>query len=292
MRKNLLLGLGFVLIAGSVIGFVDASRYQYHVLQRAGYTTPNQQDHRHTSVYRPHSVSYINPYANAFRSRYNNQYKAQCDLRTEYGCHYFNKQTMYSPAKDRLDYKLQRPAQNPRIENTFQSNRLVVRNNNYKDRIATYRGDPAVSDLAVVDATFYTLDTSAFNKDGGGNYRSQNTSLAFRVLTSPSDYKCSQTNFWACVSRLSQNFKNTQNIQNVTNATQDFRWNDTQALSFSRFPTVTESFEANGRTYYMLSALNPADGSIVRIEGVGASRDRNLAAQSMFKVFESFRFRQ
>ncbi len=292
MRKNLLLGLGFVLIVGSLISFVDASRYQYHQMQRAGYTNPNQQAHRHSSVYRPHSVSYINPYANTFRSRNRNQYKAQCDLRTEYGCHYFNKQNMYRPAKDMLDYKLQRPAQNPRIENTFQSNRLVVRNNNYVDRSVTYRGEPSVRDLAKADTTYYTVNTNTFTKDSSGTYRSNNTSLAFRVLTSPSNYKCSQNNFWACVNRLNQNFKSTQGINSVLNANQDFRWNDTQALSFARFPTVSESFEAKGKIYYLFSALNPADGSIVRIEGVASAHDRNLAAQLMFNTFESFRFRQ
>lgn len=292
MRKNLLLGLGFMLIVGSAISFVDASRYQYHQMQRAGYTNPNQQAHRHDSVYRPHSISYVNPYANAFRSRNANQYKAQCDLRTAYGCHYFNKQAMYRPAKDMMDYKLQRPQLNPRVENTFQSNRLVVRNNNYTDRSVAYRGEPAVSDLAVVDATYYTVDTNAFVKNSSGIYRSNNTSLAFRVLKSPSNYKCSQNNFWACVSRLNKSFKSTQSINSVINVNQDFRWNDTQSLSFARFPTVSESFEANGKTYYMFSALNPADGSIVRIEGVASARDRNAAAQSMFKAFESFRFRQ
>ena len=73
---------------------------------------------------------------------------------------------------------------------------------------------------------------------------------------------------------------------------QDFRWNDTQALSFSRYPTVTETFEAGGRAYYTFSALNPVDGSIIRIEGVASARDQNIAAQAMFQVFESFRFRQ
>jgi len=292
MRKNLLLGLGLVLVVGSVISFVDASRYQYHVLQRAGYTDPNRQEHRHASVYRPHSVSYVNPYANAYRSNFRNQYKAQCDLRTEYGCHYFNKQVMYRPAKDQLDYKLQRPNLNPRIENTIQSNRLVVRNGNYVDRLGVYPGEPQAEDLAVVDPTYYTVDTTAFVKDGSGTYRNNQTSLAFRVLQSPSDYKCSQTNFWACVNQLSNSFKSSQNLNNVATIGQDFRWNDTQALDFARYPTVTETFEAGGRTYYTFSALNPADGSIVRIEGVASARDRNAAAQAMYQVFESFRFRQ
>jgi hypothetical protein len=213
-------------------------------------------------------------------------------LRDQYGCHYFNKQAMYEPAVDMLDYKLQRPQLNPRIENTFQSNRLVVRNGDYVDRSVNYLGEPKVEDLAVVDATYYTVDTMAFSKDSSGTYRNNGTSLAFRVLQSPSSYKCSETNFWSCVARLTQNFKATQNITNVTNANQDFRWNDTQALSFARFPTVTESFEAGGRTYFIFSALNPADGSIVRIEGVASARDKDIAAQEMYKVFETFRFRQ
>ncbi len=292
MRKNLLLGLGFVLVAGSIISFVDASRYQYHQMQRAGYTTPNHQAHRHTSVYRPHSISYINPYANAHRNVYRNRYKAQCDLRTEYGCHYFNKQELYRPAKDRLDYKLQRPHQNPRIENTIQSNRLVVRNQNFKDRSYYYNGGAKVSDLAVVDATYYTVDTMNFSKATNGTYRNNNSSLAFRVLQSPSDYKCSQSNFWSCVNQLTKNFKSSQGINHTTNVNRDFRWNDTQALSFARFPTVSESFQANGKTYFMFSALNPADGSVVRIEGIASARDINHASQKMFQVFESFRFRQ
>jgi len=292
MRKNLLLGLGFVLVVGSVISFVNASAYQYHLLQGAGYTTPNQQDHRHTSVYRPHSLSYVNPYANTFRNQYANRYQAQCDLRDQYGCHYFNKQTVYTPAKDALDYKLQRPQLYPRIENTFQGSRLVVRNGDFKDRAIYYRGEPKIQDLAVVDATYYTVDTMSFVKDNGGAYRNNNSSLAFRVLMSEGNYKCSQNNFWACVGRLSQDFKKSQGITNVKNVSQDFRWNDTQALSFARFPTVTESFEANGKSYFMLSALNPVDGSIVRIEGVASARDKNSAAQAMYKVFESFRFRQ
>jgi hypothetical protein len=292
MRKNLLLVLGLALIVGSAISFVDASRYQYHQLQRAGYTTPNYQASRSTSVYRPHSVSYVNPYANAYRSNFRNQYKAQCDLRTQYGCHYFNRQALYSPAKDRLDYKLQRPQLNPRIENTMQSNRLVVRNGDFVDRTYAYLGEPKIEDLAVVDATYYTVDTTAFNKDGSGTYRNNQTSLAFRVLQSPSSYKCSQTNFWSCVAQLSRNFRTSQNLTNAVSLNQDMRWNDTQALSFAKYPTVTENFQANGRTYYTFSALNPVDGSIVRIEGVASARDQNIAAQAMFQVFESFRFQQ
>lgn len=290
MRKKLFLGFGLAVVSAAAISFVDASRYVYHQYQRLGYTN-GCTDCRNT-VTRPHSRSVYNGYANYYKNLSRRSYRAKCDLRDEYGCHYFNKQALYRPAKDELDYKLQRPHLNPRIENTFQSNRLVVRNGNYKDRVSTYRGDPRAEDLQVVDAGYYTVDTMAFVKDGNGTHRQNNSSLAFRVLQSPGSYKCSQTNFWACVNRLTSNFQTSQNMGSVVNINRDFRWNDTQHLSFARFPTVTESFDAAGRTYYILSALNPVDGSIVRIEGVSHARDKNQASQAMHQVFESFRFRQ
>gem|GEM_PF-4813526 len=283
-----------MLLVGAAVSMSSASRYQYHQFQRLGYTQtqPGCGNNCRNTVVRPHSRSVYSGYAGYYRNLSRNQYKANCDLRTAYGCHYFNKQQLYRPAKDRMDYKLQRPHLNPRIENTFQSNRHVVRNGNYKDRTVAYRGEARNADLAVVDAGYYTVNTMAFNKDGSGTYRQGGNSLAFRVLQSPSSYKCSQTNFWACVNRLTQNFQASQNMNNVSNVNRDFRWNDTEHLSFARFPTVTESFDAGGRTYYIFSALNPADGSIVRIEGVSSARDKNYSAQEMYQVFETFRFRQ
>lgn len=291
MRKTLLLGLGLTIFLGSAVALSSASRYQYHQFQRYGYTTPNHQAHRHASVYRPHSRSVYSGYPSYYRNLSRGRYLPKCDLRDQFGCHYFNKQQQYRVAKDPLDYKLQRPHLYPRVENTFQSNRLVVRNGNYKDRIATYRGNPQSQDFVSVDAGYYTVDTSRFGQDGNGAYRAPGTSLAFRVLQSPNNYKCAQSNFWACVNRLTKNFQDSQNLGYISGVNRDFRWNQTQDLSFERFPTVSESFDAAGRTYYIFSALNPVDGSIVRIEGVSHQRDKNYASQAMFQVFETFRFR-
>lgn len=292
MRNKVLLGFGLACFSLAAVSFVDASRYVYHQYQRLGYTQtqPSCGNNCQVTQVRPHSRSVYNGYANYYRNLSRNIYRPKCDVRDQYGCHYYNKQQLYRPAKDELDYKLQRPHLYPRIENTIQTNRLVVRNGNYKDQIVPYNGEPTVNDLAVVDAGTYTLDTMGFTKDGSGTYRQQGTSLAFRVLSSPSDYKCSQTNFWSCVARLTSNFQAAQNLGSISNLNRDFRWNDTEHLSFQRFPTVTESFDAHGRTYFIFSALNPADGSIVRIEGVATQGDKNAAAQAMYQVFESFRF--
>ena len=295
MRKKLFFGLGLLAVVGGAVSLSMASRYQYHQFQRYGYTTPNHQAHRHTSVYRPHSYSMValsNP--GFYRNLSRNRYQPKCDLRTEFGCHYFNKQQgQYRPARDRMDYKLQRPHLYPRVENTFQSNRLVVRNGNYKDRVTAYRGEPSGRDFSVVDPLTYSVETYRFGQDNAGTYRAPGTSLAFRVLQSPDRYKCSQSNFWMCVNRLTINFRTNQNLGYVTAVNRDFRWNQTRDLSFERFPTVTESFDAaNGQTYYIFSALNPIDGSIIRIEGVSNSGEKRMAAQQMHQVFETFRFRQ
>ncbi len=304
MFKKTLLGLGLVLVIGAAVSMTSASRYVYHQYQRySGY--PNYGTHNHYTAYRPttNRVYGIN-----YGNRYRNQYKAQCDYRDQYGCHYYNKNVYsYNPnygyrqnryalnQHNSEDYKLNRPHLYPRVENTFQSDRLVVRNGNYRDRVINYRGRAKAEEFYPVEAVTYAINHQGFAPDGAGAYRASGTSLAFRVLQTPDRYRCSQSNFWSCAAQANRDFRSVQNLGQIYDHHTDFRWNQTQDLDFAYYPTITESFNSNnaGRNmvYFTFNALNPLDGSLVRIEGVADAREKARASQIMHNVFESFRFR-
>lgn len=210
--------------------------------------------------------------------------------------------------------RVQHPQLYPRDENTLGVNRIVVRNGDYKETtpfvyeptsISVYR--PEVVRVKEVEAPVsyrpytqylnedYTLEIPAgFVQKSNGHYESKYDSISFRVVKTPEDYACVQQSFEECAVALGKEFKDQQNLVQVSQMQRDVRWDQTVGEEFVRYPIMTESFHANGfgtnNVYLVFNALDPSNGSVVRVEAVAETRDTDIASETMKKVFQSFRF--
>ncbi len=214
--------------------------------------------------------------------------------------------------------RLRNPQFYPRNENRFHTGRIVVRNGDYREASIFPFRTLEVYDRAnigirnrtqnrIVGHTppirkeykydvrrhLYTVPYG-FYKTNDGTYRSKSSSLAFRIVQTPTRYSCVQTSFEACAIDLSKEFQDSQNLVYTSRVDRKIRSNQTVQGSFLRVPTVTESFHATGfgknNAYFILNAFNPENGSVIRIEAVANHKETRQAAQIMYKVFESFRF--
>ncbi len=311
MTNKILLGLGLMIVATASVSFSDASRYVYHLYQNSDMYQSTRGAVRTVS-------NRIAPYSNTgnrtYRSQYNN-YSSNCynncqagisrhpsGVRNAYrylpGYQGTNPLNRNAYLKNRYQYD-GHPGNDVRIENTFQTNRLVVRNGHYKE-VRNYHpnsNQPARrtsnSGSQVGMDTAYTFSQYGFSADRNGVFRSRNTSTAFRVHR-VGQVPCSQANFGQCAQSLTQNFVNAQNLQGISHQAGSQRINQTNYLDRGYYPTVVESFDGikNGRSYsyFILTAMDPTSRNVVRIEAVAPSGDRAGANHYMHQVFESFRF--
>ena len=254
--------------------------------------------HSHDLAARPHTerIAPLNYYQQLYREYY------RCGSQ---GCQ--TEQRIQAPAKPALVNRYGRTIEREvtaenvnntsRRANTYQNRYLVVRNGNYVDRLgydASTRSNVSRSTYNVADSGDYSVSSPrGFVRTTTGDYRAKGTSLAYRVL-SLDQTRCTSQNFWACAQSQNRAFRGKDGFSVVRNTQTSYRWNQTAHTDFEYFPTVTESFDAvvNGRayTYYTYTALNPADNTMIRIEGVSTSREKPTAAQTAFQVFETFRF--
>lgn len=134
-----------------------------------------------------------------------------------------------------------------------------------------------------------------FIKQSDGIYQDQNSSLKFRILQTPEKYKCYRKSFKICAIDLGKGFKREQTLGQIDPLFSSYRYNHTNANSFSRYPIFVESFKSSlmgsDNVYFIFNALHPVDGSIVRIEAVVREKEKSVAANTMFKIFESFRIK-
>ncbi len=300
MRKKALFILGLFLVAGSAIGLSSASRYQYHLYQYP-YNTPSSY-----SLYRP-SSNRISPWQ--YRKPTSREVRCVgCDEHTKiYSKKYENalrnsknNRSALSREERLKAYRARKLKENPRYANTYQSKRYIIREGNYKEtgygiKLNSKKNIQARS-VKSVSSNKFEVNLGNFKKDKGGVFRAKGTTLAYQVSQTPKGYKCETSNFWNCATSLNKNFKSFQGFSNIREQNIDFRWNQTNNLDFSYFPTVTENFDArsggNNNTYFIFNALNPKDGSIIRIEGVAGASDKERASQIMYDIFESFRFKK
>jgi len=301
MRKKMLLALGFLFIAGSAIGLSSASRLQYH-LYKYPYNTPSSY-----SVYKPHSER-ITPWQNSRRSnRYSkctgcrehltslyNYKKARAYKNSRYNR---NNGRYLSRAERLAAYRARKTKENARYANTYQTKRLIVRNGQYNTIGTDYLGPKtARKTMQQASDSNFAIETGTFKKDSNNVFRANGTTLAYQITQTPKSYKCSTTNFWNCANNLNKTFKSHQSFSQVYEKDIDFRWNQTNGLDFAYFPTVTENFEATAggtrNSYFLFNALNPKDGSIIQIAGVSNVKEKERAAQLMYKIFETFRFKK
>jgi len=182
-----------------------------------------------------------------------------------------------------------------RSANTYQERYLVVRRGNYVDRLGydiTERNSQQI--FTIADSADYDIaHPGNFEQTVNGDYRADGTSLAYRVFGLDQG-TCTEENFWACAQGQNRAFRAADVFQAVGNVEANYRWNQTNHSNFEYFPTATESFDAvaNGQayTYYIYTALNPIDDTMVRIEAVSSTAEKRTASQQAFRLFETFRF--
>jgi len=315
MKKNILIGLGLLLVAGAGVTFVSASRYAYHVYQqqqlgrvyRGGKCINGGGG---CTVYRvKHNTNRVSPWVS--RRNRSRIYCSGCGgtgLDRVTGRYDTHLHAQYRPGSGRINfnkyrhnYKLNHPDEFARYANTFQTERIIVRRGDYKVTggygITSNNFERVKGALENVHASQYLTAIPAGFVLGNDNiYRKAGTSLAFRVVKTPDTYSCTSQNFWSCSINLTKGFKRNNDLSTVSQTYQkDFRWNQTNLATFDYYPTVTEAFKATsfGKTnqYYVLNALDPRDGQIVRIEAVSTCEDSVKAAKEIHQVFEAFRLK-
>ena len=153
----------------------------------------------------------------------------------------------------------------------------------------------------LADARFKTLDPkdylvavpSSFSKVKDSVYKNKEIPLSFRIVRSPSRYKCNQ-NFALCAISFNKDFKHKQQVHGSYDRLVRFQKKQTRAHDFKRYPTFIENFKASlfgqENIYLLFSAYDPTDKSVIRIEAVSDAHYEKEAAQMMYQIFETFRF--
>ena len=252
MRKFIIVASSFTLLAGIMLPFTEASRYAYHA-----YTQNSAQYKRYSGRVSPYN------YGRRIKSRnfhgpsnYWDTYKA--DAYKTY------------PQKYSYSRVSQSKVQTPRLIKSRQNNIF-----------------PSYKYLASVP--------TSFQKDAQGNYKDSKSTLAFRVVQTPEKYHCYKKSLTLCAIDQGKGFKNEQSLSQTHTYFRSSRLHNTDLGSFQKYPVFVESFTGrlfgSENAYFIFNALNPSDRSIIRIEAVVSEKEKAKAAQTMFKIFESFRIK-
>lgn len=181
--------------------------------------------------------------------------------------------------------------------NTSQTERLWIRNNQYKDRYG-YRSSQAnkgTRNKQLLDRSAYSTDMNGFITSQNVN-RSRTSSLAWRVTEVSGNHSCQENSFMQCARNGASNFRSAYGLkdpkQNQAWQYTGFAWRQTVKNSFTYYPTFTESFSAkyNGRNnvYFLFSVYDAQNQKVVRVEGVARQSDMDRAAQDFYRVMQSF----
>ena len=294
MRKKIIFIFGFVFLAGSMVPFVSASRYVYHMYQTKGYLS-------HSSNKIKASTNRVSPYRYRQPSRHrlnshsldfshaSNRHDPTYYRNNPYASRYSSKADFES----RISYKLNRSHLYPRVENTLDSTVATVHSYDYLNRKVRQSSNRVrVQNL---DRWEYSLEApQGFTRSIEGLYNSDNTSLQFQVVKSVANKSCTQLSFLECSINLNKGFRSREQLALASRIQRTFRWNQIEELSFDRYPTVTEAFVSRlyGKdyVYFIFNALNPETEEVYQIEAVALLSDAREASADMFKVFQSFRF--
>lgn len=298
MRKFLLTGIGALLVSGALVFTSDAQTSSCNcfvsdsVDQKSRYTSKGccadakratrpfsnrigPWQYRKTRTKCKNCKIYKNPHASGRDDVYlYDQYKKSNLTRAQ-----------------KLAYQRQIFGENNggRILNTVASNRNVVRNNDFVYKAGKL--DTRNNVVRTQPKNFTVSVPRSFVKTDG-IYRTQNSSLAFRVTSGGT---CNPIAFQDCAKRLDNQLQKESNFAQIYGEQTFHRWNQTVLTDFDYYQTITKSYNAtNGgkhHSYFTFTALDPNTNEIVRIEGVANSRESNIAAQQAHKIFESFRFR-
>ncbi len=259
MRKTIavIVGLSFLVI--TIIPLSEASRYTYHAY------LSSKKGHDRKARYFSKRTSPFNYHRKTKRRKYSEPENYWTNQSSRRHKPYFSKYQKFYVKRPLIKKQKNELLPNPRFR-TFSP---------YKYIIQTPYG---------------------YNRHADGIYRHKKSSLTFRVLKTPEKYKCVQESFNLCAINLGKDFKRKQNISHISHYTKSSRQVASQTRSFIKYPTFIESFRATmfgtENIYLILSTINPNDRSVIRIEAIANKKEAAYAAKTMFKVFESFRFKK
>ncbi len=253
----------------------------------------------------------------------NNNYSLNNPLRRhDYG-YYTDYKLPTQPYREIIEqFKATHPDLYPRYANTIESGTLVVRNGNSvkisltKDNPYPYqqanlpqlkislreKDNEFISEMKQLQSqqayfpqkqkkqNTFDFDAYSFTPQEDENfYVSKNSTLSFHVIREPA---C-QSNFEPCAINLGKAFKDNENLVQVSQLLRDLRWKK-QISSPVRFLTFTEAFHANigdqKNVYFIFNALDPSDGSVIRIEAKADAWETKRDAGIMLSIFDTFTF--
>lgn len=294
-------GFGLVLLSGSLV-FQSDARQLTGCCDCSG--SVDLKDRYKTQGCCADTKRTIRPFSNRigpYRYRANNKSCNNCRYTYQHASRrndvtkYAQYKTRQISYRKRIELKRQREVMHyPRYANTVTSAVNVVRNSDYVLKIGVPGGAIVRSNgnkTNLFEDEYAVEVPQGFYRDANGVYRKTGSSLAFRVLSAG---KCNSQGFTTCVKGVSNNFKDEQNLGSVRNYKQVNRWNQTVHTDFNYYPSVTESFDATvfGRehSYFIYNAVNPENGQIIRLEVVSDRGEKLRSMQSVFNMFETFRF--
>ncbi len=193
--------------------------------------------------------------------------------------------------------RLRHPELYPRNANLYQSIENVVRNTpkreDYISKANSLVKETVFNSIKRIDNNKYSFQIpTGYKLTSKGTYENGKSSLAFRIVKT--NKECVQGDFQQCALNLGENFRREQDITKISQLEKDYRFGQTVKYSFDSFPTLVEGFKArafgSSNVYFLFTALDPSDNSIIRIEGVSKEKDSNLAAETIHSVFETFQF--
>lgn len=313
MKKFIALALGLSFIVSGIFLFGTEA----HIYSRHAWRSGSQQNIR---PYSNRVGSYKAPIITRHRLLYHNLRFTHPSMRANTDRHSAYRPATVTYRDQKLLRRIQSPELYPRYMNELQSKVNIVRAGNYKEvkglpfspeqnvyvynpkRDVNKQETERVKDKFQEKLEKYRLQASetknsirtpqGFQKISGV-YRSKYTSLAFRI-TEDAQESCHYSNVEMCAVNYRKGFVDAQNLS-LNSEVKRIVWpRQTVQNDFAHFPVVTESFYATvfgmENVYFLMTAFNPSDGSMVHVEGVANVKDAYKSAETMEKVFESFRF--
>ncbi len=229
------------------------------------------------------------------------------------------------PTRDqRLLRRIKNPELYPRYMNELQSQVYVVRGENYsvvqglpftaeqniylydqkreqrliaaEEKNITSRVNDSwrlSQERRTLQSSYTFTPPTGFEKQGRDTYRHDSYSFAFRIQEDNSTV-CHKQSATECAVNKRKSFVDDQGIS-VTSSIKRMVWNHQgYARSFTTIPSITEAFYAstygNEYLYFIFTIMHPETGRVLHIEAVSDISEKDISAQIMKHIIESFQF--
>ena len=171
--------------------------------------------------------------------------------------------------------------------------RIVVRRRRQAIVRPTLKANTRFQNISARRLNLEIPDT--FKQKADGLFHHRYSSLAFKIVKTPAKYTCTKSRFLFCIRALGEDFLNSQEIYKSKNLAKKTKWKryDTED-GVADYPNTFEAFEGNifgqDNVYFIFSALDPEDNSILRIEAVADKKELRFSSETFISLIQSFKF--